>query len=711
MTADPLRYFRVEARELLEKLSRGVMELEKGPPAGDLVPRLLRHAHTLKGAARVVKQLQIAEEAHAVEEVLGPYRNDPAAVPRPLIDSLLQRIDQISSLVGGLQEPVPPSESPPSPAATLAPEASPPPAVPGASPKRSPEPVEPFDPIEEEPRVIRAEAADVDALADSISQAGTEATGLRQALVSAERIPHLAELLSENVSRPGFSNSGPMRRLQERLLPIAEELRDLASSLSRSFSSSLDRLERELDLAHEGTERLRLVPAGAVFASLERAARDTARAMDRRASLETRGGDVRLEGFTLGLVRDALIQLVRNCVAHGIEKPKEREKAGKLPEGLIRIEVKRRGSLVCVRCSDDGKGLDLSAVRKAAEGKGLIAPDAPASTADELVRLLLRGGLTTAGTATQASGHGIGLDVVRDAMKRLAGEVRVETSPGRGTTVEMIVPVSRSALRVLEAEAGGMIINIPLDSVRKTLRVTPNDVTRASGGERVVHNGETFPLVSLAALLGAPSKSREGAVSAVIVGSGERAAIATVDRLLGTGGAVLRPLPALASNPLVAGATLDREGNPRLVIDPDGLVRAASGALGVAAIPPQRTGRPKLLVIDDSLTTRILEQSILETAGYEVDLAVSAEEGLAMARQHPYGLFLVDVEMPGMDGFTFVETVKKDPALREIPAILVTSRDSPEDRKRGRDAGAAAYTAKGEFDQTVFLEDVKRLAG
>jgi two-component system chemotaxis sensor kinase CheA len=183
-----------------------------------------------------------------------------------------------------------------------------------------------------------------------------------------------------------------------------------------------------------------------------------------------------------------------------------------------------------------------------------------------------------------------------------------------------------------------------------------------------------------------------------------------VDRLLGTARIVVRPLPELApASPIVAGASLDAGGNPQLVLDPDGLVAAAQGE-GAAEAEPIPVRHP-VLVVDDSLTTRMLEQSILESAGYEVDVAASAEEALEIARRKRYALFLVDVEMPGMDGFAFVERIRSDPALLDIPAILVTSRAGEEDRQRGRDAGARGYIVKSEFDQAELLTMIRPLIG
>jgi two-component system chemotaxis sensor kinase CheA len=196
-----------------------------------------------------------------------------------------------------------------------------------------------------------------------------------------------------------------------------------------------------------------------------------------------------------------------------------------------------------------------------------------------------------------------------------------------------------------------------------------------------------------------------------VVQTGGRSVAVGVDRFLGTSSIVMRPLPAaMAADPIVAGASLDAEGNPQLVLDPNELVAAAERGRGAAL--GGSTARPApILVIDDSLTTRMLEKSILESAGYEVEIAVSAEEALSKACDGRYSLFLVDVEMPGMDGFEFVETTRADPTLRSIPAILVTSRNAPEDRRRGEQAGARAYIVKGEFDQGKLLQTIRSLIG
>jgi two-component system chemotaxis sensor kinase CheA len=327
---------------------------------------------------------------------------------------------------------------------------------------------------------------------------------------------------------------------------------------------------------------------------------------------------------------------------------------------------------------------------------------------------MLRGGLTTSGSVTELAGRGIGLDVVREVTERLGGEVSVRTAERSGTTLELRVPVSLASLEALVVEAAGMPVALPLEATRGALRVAAQAVAAAPDGDAIEHGGELLPLLRLAAFLGvragagAPARNGEAFSAVIVAGSGGAQVALAVDRILGTETVMLRPLPPLApARAQVYGAHIDAEGNPRLVLDPEVLVDPAHRPVADA-----NAGAPMpqpILVVDDSLTTRMLEQNILESAGYRVELATSGEEGLDMARRNHYGLFLVDVEMPGMDGFTFIEQSRADPLLREIPCVLVTSRDSTEDRQRGTAVGASHYVIKSEFDQVAFLDRIARL--
>lgn len=683
MARDPFRYFRLEARELLDQLGQGVLDLEKGSADPDLVPRLLRLSHTLKGAARVVKQSEIADRAHALEDALAAVRaaGNPAA--RDQIDVLLKLLDDLGAGVARLT------------AATPGPDAN------GGE-------------SDELFRAFRPDVHDMDALLNTMAETQVQVASLQPLVKRVERASHLVDLLLAQLDTPGDRAPGRAgeRVAGQRARALAEDLRTTFGTLERDLAQRVGTIGREFREARAATERLRLVPASAVFTLLERTARDSAQALEKRVAFAGRGGEVRLDVQILGAVQGALLQLVRNAVAHGIEPPAHRLTAGKEPDGRITVDVARRGNRVVFVCQDDGRGVDLDEVRRLARRKGLLSSQTEGYGPQELLDLLLKGGISTSASVTAVSGRGIGLDVVREASQRLGGEVAVHTEAGRGTAIKISVPFTLASLSALRVESVGTTALLPLDAVRGSLRVSPKAIARTAQGQSIVYNRQSIPLGSLASLLrpGSTPRRANGSESVVLVeGRGGTAAF-IVDRILGTSTIVMRPLPELApAAPYVAGASLDDAGIAQLVLDPDALVAAAEHVS--VARPDSPPTRPAILVIDDSLTTRMLEQSILESAGYVVDLAISGEEALAKARETRYALFLVDIEMPGMDGFAFIERARNEPTLRDIPSILVTSRSSPTDQERGRRVGAQAYIVKSEFDQGILLERIRELVG
>lgn len=685
MTRDPYKYFRIEAREIVAELSRGALDLEKQPlPTQDVLARLLRGAHTLKGAARVVKQREIADDAHAIEDVLEPYRAGANVIPRELIDRLLALSDAISRRVDELPAPAPLDEatSPPSGGARAA----------------------------ERDRVqpaVRADVADVDELLEGIAEAHQRVASLRGDLETIERMQRIAEAIAAQV---GLRRSSRAEGIAPRTRALAEELHQLALGVTRRMVPTVDQADREIRQVRARAERLRLLPASGLFGDLERATRDAAQAMGKRVAFEAAGHDVRLDAQVLVALQSALVQLVRNAVAHGIETPDHRVAAGKPPTGRVTLSVQRRGPRVTFACSDDGRGVDLAAVRRVAEQRGRRFDDA-SDTRDALFAALLAGGISTSRKVTEMSGRGVGLDVVRESAARVGASVAIRSDSGLGTTVEITVPVSLAALPALLVQAVGHTAAIPLDAVRRTVSVAPAEIAGSPGVESIVFDGNVIPLRPLARTLriAAPVEHTKSRRSAVVVESRGALAAVSVDRLVGTTNVVMRPLPRLAiADDTIAGASLDADGKPQLVLNVEALVASAHAQTPLREVAPA-TPTPPILVIDDSLTTRMLEQSVLESAGYEVELATSAEEGLEKAKAREHALFLVDVEMPGMDGFTFVELTRADPVLRQVPAILVTSRGEPEDRERGRIAGAAGYVVKSELDQTELLEMIARL--
>jgi two-component system, chemotaxis family, sensor kinase CheA len=682
MAKDQYKYFRIEARELLEGLSAAVLELERGEGGKDLVGRLLRFAHTLKGAARVVRQSGVAELTHSIEDAFAPYREGHSPIPQECIDQVLGILDLIAAKVASLD-------------------------LPSAAPKgEAPRPI-----AEELFETVRVEVEEMDTLLNGVSEASVQLTALRREVKIVERARQLAsDLLGNGAQQLQFEAKDGANAAGANVRATAEELRNHLERLERNFAAGIDAVETEFAQVRDATNRLRLVPVSTLFALLERVARDAAQSLHKQVLFESFGGATRLDAEVLAALRVALPHVVRNAVAHGIELPSERAAAGKPPQGRVALRVERRGNRVAFICTDDGQGIDVDAVRRAAVRLRLTAAaDAASLGMEEAVQIIMKGGVTTRGAIDQVSGRGIGLDVVRETAAGLNGEVRVRSDAGKGTSVEIGMPVSLSSLVALEVDAGGTVAALPLDAIRQTVRVANDDIARSAERDSIVYEGKVIPFVSLSRALQKKTMvdSKRRFWPAVILEASSGLAAIGVDRLLGTAIVVVRPLPSMSrATAVVAGASLDAEGSPQLVLDPEGLVVAARLERAPAhELAPVKCA--SVLVVDDSLTTRMLEQSILESAGYEVDVATSGEEALEKARAKQFGLFLVDVEMPGMDGFEFVSRTQADAALRTVPAILVTSRSAIEDRRRGEQAGARGYIIKSEFDQGKLLRMIR----
>ncbi len=668
---DPFKYFRVEAVELTELLTQGAAALEQGlvPPAG--VAALLRHAHTLKGAARVVKQPEIGDQAHAIEDLLSPYRAPGAQPPVECGRALLERLAAIRALLASLGAPIERRNAKPSVADDL--------------------------------RTLRLDVKEIEAVVESVAEALAELEPLREALPVLDDTKKLSALLGRQLDA---ARSDDARRVAG-ARSIAGNLEQGLGKVERIVRSGFERLERALEQTHVRAERLRLIPVERLFEVLESAGREAAAELGLELVFERSGDDLRVNAHALGVAQRALLHVVRNVVAHGIEPPAERVAAGKPRAGSVRLGVRRDRRQVVFSCRDDGRGLDTSAVRRALEAAGVHVGGLGEAA---LLERLLESGVSTATGITGLSGRGLGLDVVRDAAETLGGSARLFTERGRGFGVELRLPITALSIPGLAVECEGRVLTVPLHAVLECARLRRDEISHGAEGDQVAYAGTPVPFAPLSRVLGATPGSQRDAWAALFVrGDGGTAAVG-VDRLLGPRNVALQLLPevARASN-VVAGASLDALGQPELVLDPDGLVARIrrSAHREVTRRAPRRV----VLVIDDSLTTRMLEQSILESAGYDVDLATSAEEALEHADPERHALFLVNVEMPGIDGFTFVERIRNDPRLGRIPAVLVSSRAAPEDLARGKALGAAGYMVKDRFDQKELLSLIARLVG
>jgi two-component system chemotaxis sensor kinase CheA len=561
---------------------------------------------------------------------------------------------------------------------------------------------------------VRVELTELDELLDGVAEAVVQLGGLRQAVEAVGQARRASEGLLEQLTAPAATSATPAERARwlSRTLAVAESLNGALSRAGRWLDGGLGKAQSELVRLRDASHALRLVPASSLSATLDPAAHEAAASLGKRVSLQLEGGDVRLDGHVLADVRQALLHVVRNAVDHGLESPDERRAMGKPEVGQISLRVERQGARVRFTCADDGRGVDLGRVRNAAVQRGLVTLE-EAETFDEqaLLELLFRAGFTTASEVTDVSGRGVGLDVLRDTARHLKGDASVTSNAGLGTRITLEVPVSLTSQEVLEAEVGGQRVLLPLDALSASVRLPGEALTWSGPRATFHHEGRAVPFLPLMAVLGRAEAARSRPWSAVVLGEGSEQVAVGMDRLHGIRRVVVKPLPpSVPTLPLVTGASFDAQGEPMLVLDVAGLARQVRQG---AALPAEQRGtqRRNILVIDDSVTTRMLEQSILESAGYSVDLAASGEEGLEKVLRSSYALLIVDVEMPGMNGLEFTRRLRATPSLAELPVIMVSSLATEEARRRGREAGVSAYIVKGEFDQQSFLDTVARLSG
>ncbi|HYG70171.1 MAG TPA: response regulator, partial [Anaeromyxobacteraceae bacterium] len=513
---------------------------------------------------------------------------------------------------------------------------------------------------------------------------------------------------------------------------VAHELRDagdaareaeLAAAIARLRGTAAD-LKR---LAHEGQREaeqqrlvgtviredlraLRMVPAAMVLEPLRRTVREVAGRLGKEVRVELFGGDVRLDRRVVDELRDPLLHLVRNAVDHGIESAAARRAAGKPEAGRLTVSVEPRGNRVAFVVEDDGGGLDVERIRSSAVRKGLVDAAAAARLSDaEAVRLVFKQGLSTAQQVTEISGRGVGLDVVQDCLTRLQGSVDVSFERGRGTRFELELPLTLAATAAILFRVGRDVAALPADTIERVLLLGPGDVGTVAGRPMVKVGDEQVPYATAAQVLGvAPGESRRKAQPALVLSmAGQRVAVA-VDDVLGQQDVVVSALGSRAAKVThLAGASMLDDGRVVGVLAAGEIFRRAQPAgTTPRAQGPQKT---KIVVADDSLTTRSAMKALLEIAGYSVLPAADGEEALALLRESNARLVVSDVQMPRLDGLGLARRVKSDPRTRATPVILVTSLDAPEDRAAGLEAGADGYLVKREVERGKLLELVRQL--
>lgn len=679
---DSLRtLFAQEAEQRLARLGQLVLELERGEPAdtAGVIAEVFREVHTLKGSAAVVGFDGVGRYAHVVEEKLGRLRSGSVTPTTAIIDRLLEAIDRLGSMiwesVGGHEVDEIANDAvltrlDAAFAATLAPD-----------PNGGPDP---------------------DIALDVPTMPAARATGGSREASATVMVPigRLDELV-RMVGEAAAAHLRMGRMYSERIGVDVDNLSEVAE------------LSRALNRLQEGVMRTRMVPVSMITDSLQRAVRDAANTLGKDVRWEVRGEDTELDRGVLLQLSDSLLHLVRNAVDHGIETADRRAAAGKPAHATVRLHAMQLGSEVIIAVTDDGGGVDVERVRAEAIRTGI---DVAALDDDETLQLIFGSGFSTAKFVTDISGRGVGLDAVRSSVDAARGRVEVRSTFGVGSEFRIIVPTTLAVLRCLLIETAGQRFALPLHRVALATSQATTTLLHAEGRQAIELDGQPVPVFDMAEVLGLPATHTGTGTYVIVNGTvGRRAFL--VDQLVGQRDVVIKGLSALVQRlDVIAGTSIEPDGSILLVLDAAGLIERSrrNGTRSVDDVVAtghrhRRSGR--LLVVDDALTVRELQRTILERAGFDVTVAIDGIEALTHLENDVFDLVLTDVEMPRMDGFALTERIRAHPSLGNVAVLILTSLASDTDRRRGMEAGADGYIVKSDFDEESLLAAVDRLVG
>ena len=463
-----------------------------------------------------------------------------------------------------------------------------------------------------------------------------------------------------------------------------------------------------------------LVPFSLLTDTYPRMVRDIAREQGKKISLQITGSEIEVDRRILENIRDPLIHLIRNGVDHGIETEDARLLSGKPAEGRLSIDITHnRTNQVLITISDDGRGIDLHEVTTAAIGKGLLHEnDARELTDEEKNRLIFQSGITTSRNITEVSGRGLGLAIVQEKLNQVGGAIDVISVPGKGTKFLLTVPVTLATFRGILVYVGNQQFFLPLSEIERVVVPDLSQISTIEGRTVLCLENETIPIALLGDLLGlstGPDDSVQSRTIVLVKTSGRRFGL-VVNRIGGVQEIVVRDLgPQLEDIRFVSGVAILGNAIIVPVLQIDDIAeemqdRAHVGA-AVQDMPSTLSGKRKIMVVEDSITSRMLLKNILEGAGFEVTTAVDGLDAFTKLKVLPIDLVVSDVDMPRMNGFILTEKIRSEKKISDIPVILVTSLDSKEDREHGITVGADAYIVKSGFDQGNLLEVISRLIG
>ncbi len=736
-----LATFKVEAEEHVSAISTGLIELETASSPErqmEMIESVFREAHNLKGAARVVNLFKVEALCQSVEGLFARLKSRETALSPEIFDQLHQTVDTLGAeLSAGGGETAAANDL-----ALRSPE----------TPESAKRPVEtaPAPPrVRDEKRglseTVRVPASKLDSLLRQAEelipakatavQRVTELCEISQALLLWEadwrkERPQAHALPSLIGGEPGsngreYSSNG-QAAARSRLTKISaflarnesalSSVKQQVSTLTKHLEYDRRALDRRVDDLVEDMKRVSMLPFSALLEFFPKLVRDLSRDCAKDAELTIVGGEIETDRRILEEMKDPLIHLIRNCIDHGIERPKQREETGKPTRATIRIAISPKSAdKVEIVVSDDGAGVDIQKVRAAAIKLGLVSQeDAAKMDEHQTASLIFKSGISTSPMVTEVSGRGLGLAIVREKAERVGGTVSLETKLGMGTTFRLILPLTLARFRGIFVRVGESLFVLPTRHVQRVLRLSRDEIKSAENRETIQIDGRAVSAVRLADVLEIAQRNADAdpkrKVPVLVVGwAGEQIGF-LVDEILDEQEVLVKSLgKQLPRVRNIAGATVVGTGKVLPVLEVADLMQSAVRMTPVSSVRETEEAPKSILVAEDSITARTLLKNILEFAGYKVRTAIDGAEALTVLATEGFDLVVSDVEMARMSGFDLTAKIRADTRLSQLPVVLVTALESREDRERGVDVGANAYIVKSSFDQGNLLEVVRRL--
>ncbi|MGA7827503.1 MAG: response regulator [Geobacteraceae bacterium] len=733
--------FRAEAEEIIAALSTLLIALESEADGAEqklLLETIHRRMHTLKGAAHMVNLFEAVEACQSLESLLAALKRGEITLGVELLDMLHASVDCLGRFIFAEDDVDSQEERSRLNRIILEME---------TLAKRS-ETAPLFIPSQE-----AREVADTSAPAGSktvpVETIKVPVTVLDTLLLQAEELisaklmakellEELGTVSSELSTRKGdrsnaletirtsgreSGSSGGSAKLAELvhgLVDFEENLENRLGRLVTGAEKNLRSLQSMVDSLLVEMKKVHLLPFASLVEPLPKHIRDLARELGKELELCSSGLEIELDRRILTELKEPLLHLVRNMIDHGIEIPEERQSANKNPTGRISISIGQQdGNRAELVISDDGRGINVDRIKISAIRLKILTQEQADSISDnEALQLIFDSGISTSPLVTNLSGQGLGLAIVRESLEKLGGQVTVHSRPGQGTEFRLVFPLSFATIRGLLVEVADRLCLLPTTDIESTARILHSGIRTVENRETVTIDGRAVSLVRLDELLGLPARKVDGQAEhqqLVILSTSEKRIAFAVDQILDVQEVLVKPLgPQLSRVRNIAGATVLGNGRVVPILNINDLLRAATNTSTSASVPITssiKTGTPpiRVLIAEDSITSRTLLKNILEASGFIARTAIDGIDALSLLKTGEYDIVVSDVEMPRMDGFGLTAAIRQDKNFAELPVVLVTGLESREDRERGIDVGANAYIVKSSFDQSRLIEVIRKL--